>query len=400
MGLFRRVFGSGLRFPLDMESLRRGPVNDAQAYGVVVREPRAEPGETVYQVIRVHHLTPEENRGNRHIYVEVLDEEGKRIPGARVRISWQGDSRVFTVKDASDRPGVAFAMDKWSVYDVEVEDAPSTRVVGITAGHPDEGPGNREFRHSFLVVFQRTRVPVPEVVSPPPSAEVERPSLEEGATPVEVEPEPFPAPEPVTVTPPPSPEEEIAPSVLEEISPPPTETEVAESEAEPQPEVEAVPEDVEKYPGAEIPSEQDVTVVVEGAAPVPVEAEAPPQPVAEVDEGVEEVVPEEGAEREAVVTTPEAPALKALDTYVLFVDAESPSTLAAFFVAMDEIISAGVPFGFDALDAAEQARRVVVVGKASDEVLTRLQARCEEVVTVEGDSTRLQETLEDVLSVG
>ena len=394
MGLFRRMLGGGLRFPLDIERLRQGPTNDARPYGVLVREPKAEPGAIVYRALHVHHLTPEENRGNRHIYVDVLDEDGKRIPGARVRISWEGGSRVFTVNANPERPGVAFAMDKWGVYEVMVEGEPSARVVGITASHPDEGPGNREFRHSFLVVFQRARVPVPEVAPPPPPPE-------EVAAPPAEEPLPAEAPEvtPEDVPPPPplESEEEITSPVEREPAPEVPEPPAVEAPPEPEPEPEV------EEPSAVVPPEPEVAEVpaaperpeVEMVAETPVESREE-----EVGEEAEVPTGEEKPGEEEPLPVPEAAPARALDTYVLFVEGEAPSTLAAFFVAMDEIISAGVPFGFDTLEAAEQARRVIVVGEAPASTLERLRRSCEEVVTIEGDGARVREVLEDVLSVG
>ncbi len=345
MGLFQRLFGDGLRFPLNVDELARGPKNDARAYGVIVREPKAAPGDTIFRVLRVHHLTPEENRGNHHIYVEVLDEDGRRIPGAQVRISWEGGSRVFTVDARPQRPGVAFAMDRWGVYEVDVLGAPSARVVGITAGHPDEGPGNPEFRHSFLIVFQRERVAVPEAITPvPPVEEVQAPPLD--AQPAKEEEE--------RVLPTPAEEAQAVPSA----EPEPAETATVQAEER---ETSVQPEVSEEAPAAAEPTS-------------PEEAAATPIP-------------------------PESPGY-VFDTYVLFVDAEAPSTLAAFFVAMDDILSTGVPFGFDTVDVATQARRVIVIGEAPAQTLARLRDQCEDVITVEGDGDIIRETLQDALSVG
>ncbi len=350
-GLFSR---GGLRFPLNLEELAQGPENDAGPYGVFVRQPAASPGDVVFRVLRVHHLTPEENRGQHHIFVDVLDEEGRRIPDTEVRIAWVGGSQVVRLDPDPFRPGVAFPMDKWNVYEVEVVGEPSARVVGLTAGHPPEGRGNPEFRHSFLVVFQRQRVPMPEVSeeeTPPPSAE-------EITTP---EPGGIPVPEP-------APEAPAVPKVQEEVA--------AMPDVEEQPlTVDVAPEPSSEELLSAAPAEQEQGEAGE-ETPVPptVEAVAPPE--------VEMEVPA-APSPERTVTQPSA-----LETYVLFVGAEAPSTVATFFVVMDDLLQMGVPFGFDAIEAAAAARRVIVVGDAPASLMEELRARGCDVIPIEEDGLR------------
>jgi hypothetical protein len=54
---------------------------------------------------------------------------------------------------------------KWQVCAVEGLGLPSDRVENLHTGHPDEAPGNTLFHHSFLVVFQRTKVAAPRAES-------------------------------------------------------------------------------------------------------------------------------------------------------------------------------------------------------------------------------------------
>lgn len=407
MSLLGRLKGGGLRFPLHVEELQQGPSNDARNYGVIVRSAQAAPGDIVFDVLRVHHLTPEENRGHHHIYVDVLDEEGRRLSDAQVRIVWAEGSRVFTLNADPTRPGVAFPMNKWDVYEVDVMGMPSARVVGISAGHPAEGRGNPEFRHSFLIVFQRRRVPVTEVAPPPQPAPPQ---------PEEVPPVPAPAvtaeeetaslEETVLLAPPPSPPEE-EPIVAEE-RPPAVEApeEVVAEEEAGVPEVEAVPSPPaveEEVPAAEAATPTPEAVALEEAVEVGVEEQAPVEapPAEEVTPAPVSV--EQPGEVAAEVTAPEARAVtppSPLDTYVLFVDADSPTTVANFFVAMDDLLAAGVPFGFDATDAVAHARRVIIVGEAPMRLVEEMRARAEEVVTIEGDGESVRTRLQEVLSVG
>ncbi len=136
-------------------------INDAEAYGVRVIQVAAEPGAVIWRVIRVHHLTPEENGGRHHIFLDVLDEEGNRIMGAQVRVTWQDGEQIVTIDKPANEPGANFPMWKGQICNVEGVGLPSDRVENLHTAHPDEAPGNTLFHHSFLVVFQRTTVGEP-----------------------------------------------------------------------------------------------------------------------------------------------------------------------------------------------------------------------------------------------
>ncbi len=132
--------------------------NDAVAYGVEVKQAKVSPGEQYWAVERVHHLTPEENHGNHHIFFEVLDDLGKRILGARVRVAWEGGGEeTFPLESAGGRYAGDFPMWKHQVCSVEMVGMPSDRVVNIHTAHPDEGEGNTLFHHSFAITFRRVR---------------------------------------------------------------------------------------------------------------------------------------------------------------------------------------------------------------------------------------------------
>ena len=60
----------------------RDVLNDAQAYGVAIVPATVAPGAWYWQAVRVHHLTPEENSGNHHIYLDILDPATAPDPGS------------------------------------------------------------------------------------------------------------------------------------------------------------------------------------------------------------------------------------------------------------------------------------------------------------------------------
>ncbi|MCS7221556.1 MAG: hypothetical protein RML36_11115 [Anaerolineae bacterium] len=136
------------------------PINDAEAYGVRIVPVTVSPGSQLWRVTRVHHLTPQENGGRHHIFMDVLDENNRRIMGAKLRVTWQGGEQIVTVEKPLNEPGANFPMWRGQVCAVEAVGLPSDRVENLHTGHPDEAPGNTLFHHSFLVVFQRVTVPV------------------------------------------------------------------------------------------------------------------------------------------------------------------------------------------------------------------------------------------------
>jgi len=146
--------------------------NDAQGYGVAIVPATVAPGAWYWQAVRVHHLTPEENGGNHHIYLDILDPAtapdpgslGARIYGARARIAWEGGEQIVTIDKPLNEPGTNFPMWKHQVCDAIALGLPgeelfSDRVTGMHTGHPDEAVGNTLFHHSFSVTFLKVRNP-------------------------------------------------------------------------------------------------------------------------------------------------------------------------------------------------------------------------------------------------
>ncbi len=129
--------------------------NDAITYGVYVEPAKVEPGESYWMAVKIHHLTPEENQGRSLLYIDILDQEGRRVYGAQARVSWVGGSQVVTVDKPLNEPGTNFPLWPGQRCAVEALGLPSDRVLDIHNDHPDEAPGNTRFHHSFLVVFQK-----------------------------------------------------------------------------------------------------------------------------------------------------------------------------------------------------------------------------------------------------
>ena len=139
--------------------------NDAAAYGVTVEPAQVAPGTRYWRVRRVHHLTPEENGGKHHIFLEALTPDGQRAFQSQARITWDGGEQVVVIDKPLGEPGANFPMWKWQVCSVEMLGLPSDRVSNLHTAHPDEPnpdgsqSGNTLFHHSFLVEFQETVAP-------------------------------------------------------------------------------------------------------------------------------------------------------------------------------------------------------------------------------------------------
>jgi hypothetical protein len=151
------------------------PINDAAAYDVRIVQADVPEGETYWQVIGVHHLTPEENRGKQNVFLEALDEDGRRVrdPFAWAGWTWEGrrpEERADPVPldKPANEPANNIVMYFGQIVSVWLNGLapdgtdPSDQVQNLHTNHPDEpGPGgelwNSIGHHSFHVVFQRTR---------------------------------------------------------------------------------------------------------------------------------------------------------------------------------------------------------------------------------------------------
>ncbi len=131
-------------------------INDAEAYGVEIIPAAVEPGQEYWKAIAVHHLTPEENDGLHHIFLDAVDEAGNRLYGTLFTISWDGGSDTVVIEKQPPDPGANFPMWKWQVCSVEGMGAPSDRIINLHTAHPREAPGNTLFHHSFAITYLHT----------------------------------------------------------------------------------------------------------------------------------------------------------------------------------------------------------------------------------------------------
>jgi hypothetical protein len=161
--------------------------NDAKAYGAkIIHSVVPGQGDRYFSVAGIHHLTGEENGGNHHVYLDVLDESGKRINGARLMVVNNGKAPYPVMIDKPDNEAGANVPMYWNdtlkIY--VAGDLPSEEAAGFHIRHDDEEPGTTRGHHSFYVVFWERRVGS----GPPPQTEPEEP--EQPTEPEEPGPEP------------------------------------------------------------------------------------------------------------------------------------------------------------------------------------------------------------------
>lgn len=141
-------------------------INLAKPYGVqVLRHVTTGPA---WRCIHVRHLAPSENRGRHNIYIDVVDEDGKRVKDPSLRIGWTWEGRrseELAPPKPLDKPDSEPAgnLDMYGGQKLEVWidglGTPSDLVKNLHTNHPDETVPSGELwnttgHHSFYIKFQ------------------------------------------------------------------------------------------------------------------------------------------------------------------------------------------------------------------------------------------------------
>ena len=124
------------------------------ALGVRVEPAVVARGQPYWRLVEARWTDERESAGKHSIYVEVIDAQGRRVVGQPVVIRWADGSQTLPVED---RPppdwGVNFPMyNTLGSYAVDVEGAPSDRVVGLGLGTA-AAPATR-IHTSFYLTFR------------------------------------------------------------------------------------------------------------------------------------------------------------------------------------------------------------------------------------------------------
>lgn len=139
------------------------------------------PGQAYWKIAYIGTLPGSVNNGNHHVYIDAIDETGKRIIGTKGRWGWEGMSNdeyaktgPFVVDKPANEFGGNVAMTSWGQL-LEVttsremfpfgDNLKSDRVVRLHHGYPALEQGNYPGHTSHYVVFLRVPATAP---GPPP----------------------------------------------------------------------------------------------------------------------------------------------------------------------------------------------------------------------------------------
>jgi CRP-like cAMP-binding protein len=123
--------------------------------GVFVEDAQVAPGQPYWRLIEARWADEQEAGGKHHIYVEVLDETGKRVVGNPVTV-WWGDGNFTAGIEDKAYPDYGFNYMMYAAgnaYDVKVEGLPSDIVHG--AGMGDIERPRYGIHTAFYLVYQR-----------------------------------------------------------------------------------------------------------------------------------------------------------------------------------------------------------------------------------------------------
>lgn len=124
--------------------------------GVRIEDAEVAPGQAYWRLIEVRFLNEEEAAGKHHIYVDVLDENGSRLVGQPVTVTWGDGSHTGSIENKAF-PELGFNYMMYAAgyaYNVKVDGLPSDKLIGAGLG----GIENRFYgiHVAYELIFQKT----------------------------------------------------------------------------------------------------------------------------------------------------------------------------------------------------------------------------------------------------
>ena len=123
--------------------------------GLTIEDAQVGPGQQYWRLIEARWEDEEEAGGKHHIYVDALDESGKRIVGQPVTV-WWGDGSYTAPLEDKPAPDLGYNYQMYAsgyAYNVKIEGLPSDIVRG--AGMGDLRDRFKGIHTAFYFVFQR-----------------------------------------------------------------------------------------------------------------------------------------------------------------------------------------------------------------------------------------------------
>lgn len=132
------------------------------------------PENPIWRVLGIHHLSPEENRGNHNVFLRALCKQGDQDGFRAMNWTWNGrqaDEPAPPVYGALKGPDELVDIPLNLGMIVSVQTQGSGVVTGLSSNHPDEPGGNTIGHHSFFVCFQEIDPDEPDPDKPDPPTE-------------------------------------------------------------------------------------------------------------------------------------------------------------------------------------------------------------------------------------
>lgn len=142
--------------------------------GVTILPARVQAGDKYWRVVRVQWFDEQQSQGRHHIYIDTLDEQGKRVTGVPIRVDWPTGNHLTHTEAKPSEPWAANypmspSRNEFSV--APYDGSGKTDIVqGIGMGAETPGGFNAGVHTSTGVVFQLATVPkgqTPEPTLPP-----------------------------------------------------------------------------------------------------------------------------------------------------------------------------------------------------------------------------------------
>lgn len=127
--------------------------------GVRVEEALVASGQQYWRLIEANWWDEKEAAGKHHIYVEVLNENGSRIVGHPVKVSWRDGEHIGNTQD-KPFPEYAFNYQMYAAgnaYNIEIPGLPSDRLIGAGMGDLERRAWG--IHTSTLLTFQKATAP-------------------------------------------------------------------------------------------------------------------------------------------------------------------------------------------------------------------------------------------------
>lgn len=147
---------------------------DNPSYEITIQKPQ----NPIRRVLGIHHLSPDENRGNHNVYVEMLCKQDERDGFQAIHWTWIGRQLNQPARDifAGQKPHnelVDLPLNLGMILSVWTNGGEI--VQGLSSNYPDEMDGNTIGHHSFFVCFQEIDFDEPD---PDPEPEPDPPEQE------------------------------------------------------------------------------------------------------------------------------------------------------------------------------------------------------------------------------